>query len=572
VVSPRSFERDLADLTPDEFEQLVHRIVRKSHPGAKKVKAPDFGADVLADPERSDPWVLQVKHYPGPINWKKCEKSLDRAASKWKPRRIAFVFPQDLTAPQLQAFESRLRKRKPGIEVDPWTASDLNAALDEYPDIRRSCFEHRQDLLHDVLRAAQLKERPRDADTLLEHGLDLAELVNEIDPHFTYELRSRAADVPESVWLRPPFMKALVAGPEGESTVAAWPRPEADDPQVTWTFTKDDAGERAREQLYRAFAAGSSAELREGLAVTATRAPRAMTSLMERGGDEGEWTLTATPADETVSLDIELEAPGALQKLFTFEMRPAPPQPEHQGAWIGRAAGVLLYVGYSLSEDGVLTMQVRPILDLTSSAGENMMAVQTVLDLMSGPLVLRGEIMPEDARIDLRSELDDEDIPRLEFLRDACSAFIEIEVHSGRLFHLPDVIGGDEAVNAIELAHMLRTRVASGEGQMTSHIEAPPGVAGEIAMRLTESRQFVIPMERELLGERVSAGWSRVTFEKVEVSVTPGGALKPTSDVRVTASGSVDVQVIDAPLPFDIVIQPGRSGNWATASASFQPQ
>jgi hypothetical protein len=47
VLSTKEFERDLADLTPDRFEQLVYAVARREHDHAQRLKAPDFGANVL---------------------------------------------------------------------------------------------------------------------------------------------------------------------------------------------------------------------------------------------------------------------------------------------------------------------------------------------------------------------------------------------------------------------------------------------------------------------------------------------------------------------------------------------
>jgi hypothetical protein len=116
-------------------------------------------------------------------------------------------------------------------------------------------------------------------------------------------------------------------------------------------------------------------------------------------------------------------------------------------------------------------------------------------------------------------------------------------------------------MRAIELAHMLRTGAAPGEAQLTTQLDVPPEAAAEFAMRLTNSRQLVLPLERELLKERISASWIRVTFEKVTVRITPGGSLKPTTDLTVEATGSVDIQVIDASLPFDVAVHPDRDRN-----------
>jgi hypothetical protein len=155
VQATKQFVRDLEDLGDEMFEQFVFAIVLKSYPNAQKTKAPDFGADVLDDPASLKPRVWQVKHYPHNISWTKCQESLDRAYKKWRPSQVTFVFPQDLSGLAHQTFNDKLVGRQP-VDVDRWTASRLNEAVERYPELRRSYFPDRTDQLQEVLRAAQL--------------------------------------------------------------------------------------------------------------------------------------------------------------------------------------------------------------------------------------------------------------------------------------------------------------------------------------------------------------------------------------------------------------------------------
>lgn len=138
---------------------MTHAIVRQDFPNAVRLKAPDFGADVLDDPTGRKPRVWQVKHYPGEIHWSTCAKSRDRALSKWNSAEITFVFPRDLTGKEQQEFNEKLVKGQ-SIPVTRWTATDLNNSLERFPAIRRSYFEHRTDEMHKVLCAVGLSTKP----------------------------------------------------------------------------------------------------------------------------------------------------------------------------------------------------------------------------------------------------------------------------------------------------------------------------------------------------------------------------------------------------------------------------
>jgi hypothetical protein len=107
-----NLKRDLADFTPDEFEQFVTALVRVKHPDRKveRLAAPDGGADVLVWKSATEIEVVyQVKHYPRDIGWDKCEESLTRATQSWRPDRIVFAFPRDLSKPLVKSFRTRLR-------------------------------------------------------------------------------------------------------------------------------------------------------------------------------------------------------------------------------------------------------------------------------------------------------------------------------------------------------------------------------------------------------------------------------------------------------------------------------
>jgi hypothetical protein len=563
VITTREFERDLADLTPQDFEQLVYAVVRREHPDAVKLAAPDFGADVVDDPASKKPRVWQVKHYPDDIHWTDCEKSLARATQKWAPGRVTFVFPQDLTGKNQQDFTVKLVTGKP-VPVDSWAASRLNDELEKHPAIRRSYFPHRTEVLHEVLKAANLAERPVDGPAFLQHGMTLAGLVEELDPHFDYELRNRPDHLPPVSWEQPPFMTATLRGEGKESVMAAFVKSEADPVDLTWTFTDDEAGERARLQLYRALGRGEPVALNEGVTVRATPAPLAIREVIDEVQREvqGQSVLTIEPAGDTVPVTLVLEGEGALARRLIFEMRSAPPKNNENGAWVGISSGVLLYLGFTETGPDSVRFEVSPLLDLGPSPALNALATNTMLDLLTHPLLLEGPLFGQEARLDLGRDMSEEDYEPLRFLNAAYEALIEIEARTGDRFHLPETLGNDAAVAAVNLAALLRDKKTTGRSNLRTTVHVHSEQVQQVASRMAESRQLTVPFEHDLLDHTVRHGWARITYEKLTV-----GLQQPDQNglvnLRVEAAGEAEIQLIDEPLPSDVAIDLA-TGRWRT--------
>ncbi len=569
MISTKQFEHDLRDLEPDAFEQLVHSIVRRTHPNAQKVKAPDFGADIVDDPASRRPLVWQVKHYPGPsdINWTECAKSLNRAVAKWRPREVIFVFPRDLTGKGQHDFNDTL-VAKHAIPVTRWTASDVNDMLERHPAIRRSYFPHRTDELHQILRAARLTETPTTGPAFLEHGLDLAALTEELDPHFDYELRARPDHLPQATWDQPPFMTVRARGAGKESIIAAFAKPEAPTPEASWGFTGDEAGEEARRRVYDALARGEPFELSGGITVRATPAPAGIKVIydhIEAEGSEGKLVLTVTPSVETVPLRVRLVDASPRSTVLDFPMRAAPPKPGDDAGWVGRTAGILLYVGFREPTAGSVKLQFSPTIEQGTSAGTYAMGTATMLELLSHPLRVEGPLVAGEAELDLRSLAQPDDLQRLRFLSDVYAAVIEIEARTGTRIRVPDALGGEAATDALNLAQLLRNRWTTGRSELKITLHLPPEHVRPVVTRVTDTRQITVPFEQDLMDQTVRYGWARITFERVSATVQPSepGALVA---VRLEADGRIELQLIDEPLPsdvrMDLVI-----GKWNTALA-----
>lgn len=118
-------------MTDADFDEMTFRLVRIDHPDAVKMAVPDGGVDTLLPLSGRTGYERgwQAKHYPNKIDWRLCEESLDRAVETWKPERITFCFPQNLTKGKEKAFAAKLAARQEGVIVDFWNASEIVARL-----------------------------------------------------------------------------------------------------------------------------------------------------------------------------------------------------------------------------------------------------------------------------------------------------------------------------------------------------------------------------------------------------------------------------------------------------------
>lgn len=370
IVAPREVTaRDLRDVGDQRFEQIVASLVLAEHPDAERLAAPERGADVLlpATPSRRAR-VWQVKHYPDDIAWKKCEESLDDAIASYDPEQVVFVFPRDLSKPHRDRFEERLVKRHPDVTVKYWGLHRIQEALARHPDISIRYFgEDRGDLLPGVIRAVQQggKELETTRD-LADRAFALDAFADVADPSFEYEMSSGSAFRKPQLWEQPPFMVFHETRGDRRLSAAAWLRPEAD-ADVSCGFTHDDDGNRAREQVREAFAAGKPIELPKGAWIEIRNAPIVAKEALDSSAQEGfeDETSTLTPGgsvDFTLRLGSADDAPRR-----TFAVRSVPPSKAFQRSFGCISDGLALFAEFALTElpnvELNLRINVRPVRD-----------------------------------------------------------------------------------------------------------------------------------------------------------------------------------------------------------------
>jgi hypothetical protein len=166
--------RDIALLTPEQFEQLVFELAHREEPEVRRLVHPDGGADTFrpaSGGRKAEVW--QAKRYPKDINWEECENSLAASIERWQPSRVIFCYPRDLSQRPEQSFEDRLVKhpdaQREGVQVGLWNLSELVRRLNQHPDLKVRFFGSEQE---SVLAGV---ERAIKSGGQLESGADLVE-------------------------------------------------------------------------------------------------------------------------------------------------------------------------------------------------------------------------------------------------------------------------------------------------------------------------------------------------------------------------------------------------------------
>lgn len=117
TVSPQGpVDYPLGDLTPDRFESLVFLLARTTDLRVLPVRAHDQGLDArLPGPLGRTRRGWQAKRYTSQINWGECRESVRRALAFWRPPRITFCFPRDLSAAEQDSLGTELADHFPEV-------------------------------------------------------------------------------------------------------------------------------------------------------------------------------------------------------------------------------------------------------------------------------------------------------------------------------------------------------------------------------------------------------------------------------------------------------------------------
>ena len=199
------------DLGPQRYEDIVSVLVSRLHPDAQRVdgKGGDGGRDLQIvrgqDNQLTD--AFELKSFTGrmtSVRRRQVERSLKQVAN-FDPARWSLIVPIDPTPAEDHWF--RQLGRNYGFPIAWLGRTWLDEKMSAFPDIRRYFLEGANDEVVRLLRELQHEQaRVTVVHDAVARLRTLRERLNEIDPHYRYELstgsnaaNARPADVALSV-------------------------------------------------------------------------------------------------------------------------------------------------------------------------------------------------------------------------------------------------------------------------------------------------------------------------------------------------------------------------------------
>lgn len=541
----RRLERDIAALSWQEFQRLIHDLVKKEVPNALPLDPPDGGADTLIprDGDRVKE-VVQAKHYarPSRIKWSECRSSLEAALESHEPERITFAFSRNFTAKEERDFREKLVDPFPHVDVRVWTLDEIIDRLDRHPDLKKRYFgrEH-EETLDSILRAIEHGNKVETGADLIKRTHSLAVFAEEHDRDFTYVTSGGGASMREPLWEELPFMTMTVKDETTTVRVDAWARGRADVPPAAFSFTSDQEGREAlghaREQLAR----GHDAVLRSGLRFQVPKMPKAMKeAIQDEGFKQPEITIGAA---NPVTLELAIET-SSETIARTFEVRPIPPLEPGHVAFGCSDGGLFVELDFLALEEPTVRFRFR----MTGTFGRDVSAnveAARILDAFYNHerIVLRAERLFPDSMLEASFEAGTEDERQsMAMRRQVYDDLALIEERIGIDFTLPEHMGEVDLAAINTVARILETGEGTATFQQGDGIVEAHEIAS-IAERLPEERVIHRPVVYEVLGETLELGVGEYELPRLRViDVRPLGAT-PESPAHVTIGPAGDDQM-----------------------------
>ena len=535
----------------DPFEQLVYELAYRQEQEVQRLTAPDGGADTVRPPTDDSPAkVWQAKHYPDKINWGECEKSYESSVERWEPSEIVFVYPRDFSQQLQKSFYSRLVTpgKKMGIKVTSWTLADLIRLLNEHDDLRVRFFGKLQEsALAAVERALSAGGRLETAPDLLERAKAMAEFTEQDDPRFTYATTSGGASTPAPNWDELPFMTLTVGDQTTRLEIATWPREGIEVQGPRFSFTDDEAGEKARLAAVEALAEGREAVIRDGAKIQVD-APKLFAGMEPfSSGSGGQISLSP---GEPIPLQIEIESPLG-DETHEIELRPVPFAPGAVASFAGYAGKALVVVSIRLLEEPTVQANVAIRGVLTHSPDENLRTVSTLLAFNSHTSLSldskrlfpsKGEISGSFAGQEGNDGLTQEQLEDLENRKRLFENLVLLQQETGQPITIPDEYSWEDVAAAETGADILRTRTGTATvGELTANIENPAEIPG-LPDRL-EGGEVRRPVSLEIFGQEFELGEAVYPIPKMKITEVVHQGTDANSPARVVLEVDGDPKV-----------------------------
>ena len=533
---------NLAGLHEDDFEELVHQLVRVEFPAAEKLDRPDGGADTLLPAASAEGYerCWQAKRHTSRIRWDECVSSLEAALAHWPGlRQVTFCFPQNLNAPKRKTFEARLVKPyRDRVRVDHWGKSELVHRLLE--ERAAGIANHYFKLDHEneaALRRAAL------AGGILDTTSDAVDRTRTIgsfmamrDPFFAYAISTHQTGKPGPPLTPGAAIRLTFHNESGSVSIDASPStPDAVTrygPAGKLHFAEDEVGRSAEERFRHALQHGEAVEIDAGIALEFERLPPALEEFTPPGPISGRvrvipgqapapWPARLTITNDRKSIDADLE------------MHPEAAPAGWAANWRGDLGPLQLTMLLRPADGGIegsLRWQYQ------ERGGDTVAARLRGIEFLDA-LRSEGELRLEDrtgARQPLTHPLDDIPAPDwLEGTRNLLTALEEIEHWSRHTFTLPDRGFDIEELQAIAQA----VQVIEVGAFTTESFNATLTVAREALGELeTSTVEIGAEWYLHLFDDEVFMGTVRSQFDGIRVIAVEASGSSPATPAHVQIS------------------------------------
>lgn len=402
----------IGGLEPRRFESLVYLLARAVDSLVVPVRVRDHGLDArLPDPRGRTIRGWQAKRFTGAINWQECRTSVRRALAFWRPTRITFCFPRELSGGEQESFRTELIERFPEVRLDFWPGGELQRLIRDTDEGRRAAawlFENpgadREAMMRAIAVGGELADTRQAAErqAVIQGFLDR-------DPHIHYTMVSRSPGAPATPPADQTFLSVtlLIDGQEVRIDASTRFGGALEDlgavPQLA--FTDDEAGRRALRALQRLDREGGDATISAGLGAVMPTVPTGLRGLMPEAGLWGEVEVTAEATEAAAPppfrQPVVVRAGGVQIGMVLAEAEPAP---EWDRTLHAAAGGVELFLSLRGPQG-----KIDPRLDWRYTPGQGT-GLEQLLGARLMVAALRGELVeivqPADGHLLISGTLD----------------------------------------------------------------------------------------------------------------------------------------------------------------------
>lgn len=272
----------LEQLSAGEFEALAFLLARIDDKAVVPIRNKDRGLDVrLPDGQQLTRRGWQAKRFEkGKIHWSQCRDSVKSAVAFWRPPRITFLFPHELSAKEQEDFRSELIERVDlPVTLDYMPEAEIQRRLRDAPEGQQAAawlFADSEPEAKAMQRSYAMGGELRDAVHAAER---LAEIQRHLDrdPHLDYTTVTNKVGAPAT---QPAEGTALsILTQEGGEEVRFDAREKFPGALAQlglkggFVFTDDETGRRAREALIKAQRTGRSVSIESGIGIQMANVP-----------------------------------------------------------------------------------------------------------------------------------------------------------------------------------------------------------------------------------------------------------------------------------------------------------